>query len=81
MNQIEATLYKLKRLQSGLKSFSDGTKSHRIFGIRKAIKDVTTGYLADTAMTFTVFFILSSCLLNQSRLLNILTEFLVIACL
>lgn len=49
INIIEGTLYKLKRLQSGMKSFSDGTKTQRMYGISKAIKDVTTSYLADTA--------------------------------
>lgn len=49
VNIIESTLYKLKRLQSGMKSFSDGTKTQRVYGISKAIKDVTTSYLADTA--------------------------------
>lgn len=49
VNIIEGTLYKLKRLQSGMKSFSDGTKIQRVYGISKAIKDVTTSYLADTA--------------------------------
>lgn len=35
VNIIEGTLYKLKRLQSGMKSFSDGTKTQRVYGSGK----------------------------------------------